>query len=354
MRSGATISDVADAAGVSRATVSRVMNGGKVDPELTRRVRAAAARLSYRPSVTARSLSLGRTAAVGIVVPDLTNPMFQTVLRSVAAGAYDSGYSVVVAESAGRFDREAEIARSTRARTDALVLVSPRVGADELGELLADIEPVVMVNRSLPGSDIPAVSVDYSSGMVTVLEHLVGLGHRQVVYLTGPERSPSNIARLDGLGRVARAVGDVRITTLPCGADLSDGYRLAHAVLATRATAVVAYNDKVAFGLLAHLHELGVDVPAELSVVGFDDIELASYATPALTTVHVPYEAIGRRAWERLHERVVPRPADAAAETGGTEILPVHFVERLSTRRLAAPDGEPSARADVTSDAATV
>lgn len=340
MRTGATISDVAAAAGVSRATVSRVMNGSTVDAELTRRVRAAASALQYRPSVTARSLSLGRTLAVGIVVPDLANPMFQAVLRAVADGAHERGYSVVVAETRGPGRDEVDVVRSTRARCDALVLVAPRTPDDLLVGLLEDVDPVVLVNRAVPGSEIPAVSVDYSAAMSGVVDHLAGLGHRVIAYLTGPGSSPSNVARLDGLGRARLAHGDLRFRTLDCGATVAEGYALAHAVLATEATAVVAYNDQVAFGLLGHLNELGVDVPGALSVVGFDDIELARYATPSLTTVQVPYERIGARAWERLHARVVgvaAAPADEGVVVDGPlEVLPTRLQPRAST---AAPAG---------------
>ncbi len=341
MRTGATISDVATAAGVSRATVSRVMNGVVVDAELTRRVRAAAQELQYRPSVTARSLSLGRTLAVGIVVPDLTNPMFQAVLRAAAAGAHRSGYSVVVAETAGPGRDEVDVVRSTRARCDALVVVAPRTPAEELVPLLDDIAPVVVVNRSLPGTDVPTISVDYSQAMSGVVEHLADLGHRDLVYLTGPGSSPSNVARLDGLGRARLARGDLRYFTLECGATVADGYGIAHAGLATSATAVVAYNDQVAFGLLGRLNELGVDVPGALSVVGFDDIELARYATPSLTTVAVPYDRIGARAWERLHARISGADEAPAADPGVVvdgvaEILPTGLITRASSAAPAA------------------
>jgi LacI family transcriptional regulator len=341
MRTGATISDVATAAGVSRATVSRVMNGSTVDAELTRRVRLAAAELHYRPSVTARSLSLGRTLAVGIVVPDLANPMFQAVLRAVADGAHQHGYSVVVAETAGPGRDEVDIVRSTRARCDAVAIVAPRMSQEVLAEVLDEVDPVVLVNRTLPGSATPSVNVDYSQAMYGVVEHLAGLGHRSIAYLAGPGSSPSNVARLDGLGRARVAFGDVQFFTLACGATVAEGYDLAHAALATQATAVVAYNDQVAFGLLGHLHELGVDVPGTLSVVGFDDIELARYATPSLTTVHVPYDQIGARAWERLHARIAGTDEPAAAEgvlvRGAAEVLPAGLLTRSSSAVVAAP-----------------
>lgn len=342
---GATISDVAEAAGVSRATVSRVMNGLRGDDEITRRVREVAERLAYRPSVTARSLSLGRTLAVGVVVPDLANPMFQAVLRSVTDGAYRAGYGVVIAETAGRDEREVDVVRATRARCDALVLVSPQMSDAALEAASAELGPLVLVNRSLPGSRIASVNVDYAEAMYTVLEHLVGLGHESIAYLQGPPTSPSNLARLEGVDEAQVSFGGTNLVTLPCGPTVADGYAAAEAVLATRATAVVAYNDQVAFGLLAHLGELGVSVPDDVSVVGFDDIELARYASPSLTTVHVPHDELGAHAWERLGAQVAGSAAIADDHESDTftEILPTRLVVRASSG--PAPAGSASVAA---------
>ncbi|MGC5165567.1 DUF6807 family protein [Luteimicrobium sp. DT211] len=338
---GATISDVAAAASVSRATVSRVMNGRKVDPELAERVRQAAAELDYRPSAMARSLSLGRTQAVGVVVPDLTNPMFQEVLRGIAAGADAAGYGVVVAETAERPEREARAVRSTRSRVDALVMVAPRMTDDELAAAVAATQPVVLVNRTLPESSVPAVSVDYAEAMYEAVEHLMTLGHRSVVYLAGPEASSSNAERFAGFETAQASFGGVSFISVPCGATIADGYGAAEAVLATRATAVVAYNDLVAFGLLGRLSELGVSVPGEVSVVGFDDIDLARFSTPPLTTVAVPRTQLGERAWTRLHEQISTttghgEDAGPALPDSSTDLLRTHLVLRASTG--PAPD----------------
>lgn len=334
----ATISDVASAAGVSRATVSRVMNGSRVDPDLTKRVRAAATSLNYRPSATARSLSLGRTQAVGIVVPDLTNPMFQAVLRSVTAGADRARYSVVVAETAGRDEREREIALATRARCDALVLVSPRMDGAQLTALVASLAPVVLVNRPLPGNvHVPNIGLDFAAAMLEVLTHLVGLGHRRIVFLSGPSASASNAARLAGLESARAAFPGVEFLVLPGGVTLAEGHARAGAVVASEATAVAAFNDLVAFGLLAGLAEAGVDVPGQISVVGFDDIELARYAVPPLTTVRVRYDEIGALAWDRLRALAAPTPGSPDAGSGhgadasGDVLVPTEFCARAST-----------------------
>lgn len=296
-----TIGEVAASAGVSRATVSRVMNGRTtVAPEMASRVRAAAHELRYRPSVVARSLSLGRTNSVAFVVPDLSNPMFQQVLRGTMAAAALHGYRVLVAESAEHSDDEAEIALEARQRCDALVMVSPRMAEDALRDLLPQVRPAVLVNRAVSGSGTPALLVDYAAGIAEIVEHVFSLGHRDLVYLSGPSNSAPNAARIEALSAAAVRHPELVLRTLPGGSTVDAGYSAADAVLASRATAVIAYNDLVAFGLLARLNESGVQVPEDITIVGFDDIELARYATPPLTTAAVPQAELGGRAWETL------------------------------------------------------
>jgi LacI family transcriptional regulator len=318
----ATIGDVATAAGVSRATVSRVMNGrSTVDAAIAERVRDAATELSYRPSNAARSLALGRTQTVALVVPDLGNPVFQQILRGVMDGAAEDGYRVLVADTVEDDQQEGAIALEARMRCDALVLVSPRIGDAELSALIADVEPVVLVNRETGGA-APSLVVDYEDAALQVVEHLVALGHRRIVYLGGPVRSASDELRRAGLARARRQHTDLEILDLPAGPDIQAGHAAAPAVLATRATAAVAFNDLVAFGLLAGLNEAGVAVPADISVAGFDDIELSRYATPALTTVAVPQAELGRHAWRELHAVIDDdaHPASSARFTPSLEV----------------------------------
>jgi len=323
----ARIDDVARAAGVSRATVSRVMNGrASVGPLLAEKVLRAAGELNYQPSPVARSLSLGRTLAVGLVVPDLANPMFQAVLHGLSQAAEADGYRVLVSDTAERPGTEASVTRDTRNRCDAVVLVAPRLTDSELSRLLPELDPVILVNRVAPGQEAPSVGVDYTAAAFAAVEHLVFLGHRRLVYLGGPPASASNWLRVAGLDRAKAAFPDLDVDVIPCGQSMSHGYEAAEAVLSSRATGVVAYNDLVAFGLLARLRALNVGVPDQLSVTGFDDIELARYAIPALTTINVPYEELGIRAWERLRSQTEGEAAGLA-----TEILPTRLVARDST-----------------------
>ncbi len=325
-----TIGDVAAAAGVSRATVSRVMNGRTtVDPEIADRVRAAAERLAYRPSTLARSLSIGRTETVALVVPDLGNPMFQSILHGVTAAAAADGYRVLVADTQERPEEEAEILAEARRRCDAVLVVSPRAPDDELAALLPALAPAVLVNRESAGT--ASVCVDYAAGTAAVLDHLVAAGHTALVYLAGPGGSAPDTWRRAALDAARSRHPDLSVTVLDAGGTVDDGHRSAARVLATGATAAVCFNDLVALGLLAGLREAGADVPGAVGVVGFDDIELARYAVPALTTVAVPHAELGRQAWARL------RAAVAGADAPETLWLETRLRERASTGPVPAP-----------------
>ncbi|TDE10441.1 LacI family DNA-binding transcriptional regulator [Jiangella asiatica] len=296
----ATISRVAELAGVSRATVSRVMNGSStVAPHLAERVRAAAATLNYQPSVLARSLAVGRTSTIALVVPDLANPMFQDVLRSLSHAAATQGHRLLVADSEENVAEERLIAVEARRRCDGLVLCAPRMPDSELAALAPQLAPFVLVNREAPDLSVPSVNVDYAAGIRDLVSHLIGLGHRKVAYLAGPPTSSSNQLRLSTLRGFA-AAGRLDLVEHECGATFSDGHAVAGRLIDDVCTAVIAYNDLVAFGALSGLHELGVSVPQQISVAGFDDIPFARYTTPPLTTASVPPSEIGERAWHRL------------------------------------------------------
>ncbi|WP_207757020.1 LacI family DNA-binding transcriptional regulator [Nonomuraea cypriaca] len=293
----ATISRVAEAAGVSRATVSRVMNGSPtVNPELAARVRAAAEALDYEPSVAARSLALGRTGTVSLVVPDLANPLFQGVLRGLSQAAGKAGRRLLVAESNEDPEEETVLALEARRNSDGLVLASPRAPDARLCELAARLAPFVLVYREIPGFGAPSLSVDNAAGIDDVVAHLTGLGHRHLAYLAGPPGSAANCERLAAL----RAATGIRLTELPCGSMFDEGHAAARAVVECGASAVVGFNDMVASGALTGLHERGVQVPGDVSVTGFDDIPFARYTTPPLTTVSIPKSELGAQAWERL------------------------------------------------------
>ena len=322
----ATIGDVAKLAGVSVATVSRVMNGHHaVRPETNQRVRDAAARLDYVPSNAARSLSLGRTHTVALVMPDLSNPMFQQVLRGANRAAAAAGYRLLVTDSVENPGAEADLAIEARRRCDALILCSPRMSPRDLRRVLSATEPVVLINREAEAGGVPAMWVDYAEGTRLLVQRLIRLGHRSFVYLSGPPSSVANNDRVAALRTLARERGDLTLTVLECGGSIEDGDAALGPVLASGATAVLAYNDVVALGLLGRLNEAGVSVPHDISVAGYDDIPFTRYSTPSLTTVSVPKDELGRHAWEEV-ERLL-----AGDERSAVLRFPPRLVERAST-----------------------
>ncbi|QGU26374.1 LacI family DNA-binding transcriptional regulator [Microbacterium oryzae] len=305
------ISDVARHAGVSAATVSRVMNGNpSVDPALAERVQAAAAELGYSASPLARSLALGKTQTVAVLVPDLGNPTFQATLRMFSRTAAGDGYHVLVADSAEVAGDEAALALQARRRTDGILLVAPRMPDDELAALLPQLSPVVLVNRPA-GLGAPVVAADYAEGIRQLIAHLRELGHRRILYLAGVTGSASHARRLAAIADARHAHPELEILEAACGTGFADGAAAADEVTRSGATAVLAYNDLVAMGLLSALHERGVTVPADVSVVGFDDIPFAPYTTPPLTTVAVPAEEMGALAWTALR-RLLDTQEEAA------------------------------------------
>ncbi|MBT2499077.1 LacI family DNA-binding transcriptional regulator [Agromyces sp. ISL-38] len=309
-----TIADVAARAGVSQASVSRVLNGKQsVDPAIVQAVQAAITALGYTPSVAARSLVHGRNDTIAMVVPDLENPLFQGILKGLSRAAAADGYRVLVADTAEQVDEEEATALEARHRCDAIVLCAPRMPEERLQRLVARIAPVVVVNRPLPGAQVPIVGVDYARGIRDLVDHLHGLGHRRIAYLSGPELSASNAERLRGVADAVAAEPGITIDVIPGGSRLDDGYEAAASVDAARregVTAVIAFNDLVALGLMTRLRELGVEVPGDLSIGGFDDVPMARFATPRLTSMSVPRGEIGAQVWARLRTLIAGGPIE--------------------------------------------
>src|SRR5829696_1739339 len=323
-----TIADVAARAGVSLATVSRVMNGNSsVDPALAEKVRAAAEELNYSASPVARSLVLGKTNTIAVVVPDLANPTFHGVLRGLSRAAKRDGYHILIADSAESVADERILAVETRRRCDGIVLCSPRMSEADLSRLLAELKPVVLVNREAGSSSTPVVAADYRTGLSELLELLYGYGHRSLAYLAGPPQSASNARRLAAVRDFLDDHPDAAIQVLSCGVNFADGYDAAERVLASSATGVLAFNDLVAMGLMSAFSEQGVSVPEYVSVVGFDDIPFARYMTPPLTTASVPVTELGGHAWHRMWDLLNQRAAGHA----------IFFRPRIESRGSTGP-----------------
>ena len=242
------------------------MNGTRaVDEEMTERVRAAARELDYSPSPLARSLVLGRTNTVAVVVPDLGNPTFHGVLRGLSHAASRNGYHVLVADSAESVTDELALAQQTRRRCDGLVLVAPRMAEADLDRLRQSLQPVVVVNREPSAAvetpeeiETPVVTADYRSGLTGLLDLLHADGHRSLMFLAGAPQSASNMRRLAALEQFVSAHPDLTVQIRQCGVNFADGYDAAGAIMEAGVTGVLAFNDLVAMGLISALTEAGI------------------------------------------------------------------------------------------------
>ena len=318
-----TIRDVAKQAEVSIATVSRALSAPDLVAERTRaRVIEAAKELGYEPNRAARSLITGRTGFIGAVVPDLTNPFFLGVLKGIQAAAREAGHHVLLVDTAEDPATEADLIGSIARQVDGLLLLSSRIPTSRLQQVSGSCR-AVLFNRLVPG--YPAVLVDSGDGMRQLVQYLGALGHRRCAYAGGPAESWADAERRRGLAKACGASGVRMVDLGPFAPVYSAGARAADLALEARATAIIAFNDLMALGVVARLRDRGVHVPLEMSVAGFDDIAMASMGSPRLTTVAAPLEQAGRSAVSLLTSML-----DGGAAPRG-KLLPVRLVVRSST-----------------------
>jgi LacI family transcriptional regulator len=302
-----TIGDVARRAGVSTATVSRVVNlPASVRPELRHRVEAAVAQLGYMPHAGARTLKSRRTGTIGAIFPTIDNAIFSKAIDALQRRLAEAGHQLLIATNDYSPATEESQALNLLTRgADALLLCGVGQRPSLMARLKARAVPVVHVMSWPPPPGLACVGFDNARAMAQVVRYLLDLGHRRIAMLAGVTRDNDRAAsRLAG---VRQALAAARIA-LPAARVAERRYALAAArdglrclmQVASPPTAVVCGNDVLAFGAMLEAQRLGIEVPRELSIVGFDDLELASHVAPGLTTVHVPAEAMWRRAAERV------------------------------------------------------
>jgi len=294
-----TARDVARVAGVSVSTVSRSLAKPDSVSQRTRdKVLETARGMGYRPNLAARGLNTGRTGNIALIVPDLENPSFSSVAKGVQSKARAAGYAVIIADSEEDSSQEAELVRSLATRVDGVLLCSPR-SPDSVITQLAQECTVVLMNRRC--GDIPTVTIDNLDGVRQAVMHLRALGHRTIAYVGGPSTSWSNRQRIDALQAVAAEHPELEVIDLGSFQPyISGGIAASDLVIASGATAVLAYNDLVAFGILKWLRQRGVRVPEDISVVGVDNIPMSTLTTPALTSVGIPLVNYGRAGVDML------------------------------------------------------
>ncbi|WP_170323445.1 LacI family DNA-binding transcriptional regulator [Cryptosporangium phraense] len=293
-----TVRDVAEAAGVSIASVSRVIAGAtKPVSEATRRkVIEAANRLGYTLNTSAQSLSTGRTGTVGLVVPDLGNQYFTTIAQEVVLAARESGFYVLVADSLDATHTEPTLAHQTQLRSDALILCSPRASATALAGVLGVGKPVVTVNRRLTGA--ASVCTEVTTATAALVDSLLDQGHVALAFIGASADSEQMQNRWRLIESRAAEVGGRSLRIDQEEADIEGAVRSA---VAAGCTGLLAANDVQAAAILQALTGLGLRVPADVSVVGFDDTPLARWVTPRLTTAHMHERQVGQAAWAAVY-----------------------------------------------------
>ncbi len=330
----ATIKDVAALAGISYTTVSHVLNKTRPVSEPVRlKVEAAIAQLDYVPSAVARSLKAKSTATIGLLVPNSINPYFAELARGIEDYCERMGYCVILCNSDDDPDKQRNYLRVLlEKRVDGLVVAS--VGSDDgLVESLATARtPLVIVDRALQGVEADLVCIDHEQGGYLATRHLLELGHRDIACINGPSDTRVAQMRLAGyrraLAEFSVAWNEARV--LPSDFTGPAGYLAAAGLLdGARPTAIFAANDMIGMGVLRAAAERGIAVPAQLSVIGFDDIQMCRYVYPALSSVGQSILQLGERAAARLLERIAGR---ADAGTSQQVIEP-----RLMVRESTAP-----------------
>lgn len=329
----ATIREVAEQAGVSYATVSHVINNTRLVSQETReRVLTAMAALDYRPNALARSLRQGKTNTLGLVLPDSANPFFAEISRSIEDEAFRKGYSVFLCNT--ELDTERELFYVdvlSKKQVDGIIFVAAGDQADSLDFLVQRNMPVVMIDRDVPNVQVDAVLSDNQLGGYLATRHLLELGHTRIACIAGTSSITPSAERLIGYRRALEEAGLPYDEKLIVRGDYhaQSGLELTHFILKmdSRPTAIFALNDLMALGALRAAAEAGYSVPRDLAVVGYDDLELAHFTNPPLTTIAQPKKEIGAQAVSLLVERISHK-----SRPPSRVVLPPELIVRRSTQ----------------------
>ena len=310
----ATLRDVASAAGVHPATASRALNPGTrllVSEETAQRVTEAAERLGYRPNSVARSLRTRRSHTIGVLIPDLNNPLFPPIIRGIEDRLAEHGYVALIGNTDGDPGKERLVFDQMRARhVDGFVLATATLNSPILAEAAEAELPLVLMNRTAQDYPFSSVSVDNEQGVRAAVAHLVALGHTRIGHIAGPQDISTGAARLRGFQeamRLARARGQRRRDRLRRGVTRSRTGCAAAGSCSRRPsdlTAVVAANDMLAVGCYGALDGLGLRCPDDMSVIGFNDMPFVDRLHPPLSTVRFPHYQLGTEAARLLIERI--------------------------------------------------
>jgi LacI family transcriptional regulator len=334
-----TLRDVATAAGVHAATASRALNPETrrlVNSETAERVIREASRLGYKPNPIARSLKTARSATVGLVIPDLTNPLFPPIVRGIEDVLGPAGYNAWIVNTDNDPTREEAVVESLRSRqVEGLIVATARLEHPLLQRLREQGVRMVLVNRRVGDGSIPSVTADDAAGVALAVAHLVSLGHRRIAHLAGPQDTSTGLLREQGFLQALRDHGLSADPALVASCDYwteAEGARAFRGLLDAdlRFSAVIAGNDLLALGCYDVFAERAISCPGDISVVGFNDMPFLDKLRPPLTTVRVPHYEVGVAAARMLLETL--QDPEQAPES---LLLPLSLVVRQSTGRFA-------------------
>jgi len=330
-----TIRDVAQAANVSISTVSHVINETRaVSPKTRARVLRAIEDLNYKHNRLASSLRQRKTQTIGVLLPNSTNPYFAEVLTGIEESCFEQNYNFIMGNANDNPQRELAYLQVLLSRqVDGIVLISTGAYVDSVNLLAANQTPVVMVDRSTDIETIDEIFTTNHAGGRLATEYLLRLGHTRIVCITGPSFLTPSAQRVDGYREALSTAGIIPDANWVIAGDfqMSSGYEATKTSLALSGppTAIFACNDLMAVGALCAVHEVGLQVPQDISIIGYDDIPLASYTTPRLSTIAQPAREIGHLAVQRLLDRL--QNPDKPPQH---DMLPVTLVERDTCQRI--------------------
>jgi LacI family transcriptional regulator/LacI family repressor for deo operon, udp, cdd, tsx, nupC, and nupG len=318
-----SIKDIAQVAGVSHTTISRALrNSPLISDEVKESIQKLAQEMGYVPNTVAQSLKTNRTSTVGLVVTTISDPFVGRVMRGIEDVAQRFNQSVFLSASYNDSEREAEIIQTFRQRqVDGIIIASSKITPQGIDNLQTKGIPTVLINQQADAAfdAIHSVTVDDYAGAYQAVEYLLGLGHQRIGYIGAGNRPRSNRIRYQAYQDALRGAGIepqeawVRIASAEHRYhtdDVADGQALAESMFGDGLTALFCYNDMIAIGVLMVCREQSIPVPGQLSVMGFDDVELAQYVTPSLTTIHQPKLRLGQAAMEMLVELLVGRSVE--------------------------------------------
>ncbi|MFA6457564.1 MAG: LacI family DNA-binding transcriptional regulator [Bacteroidota bacterium] len=330
-----SIVDVAEKAGVSIATVSRVLNGSdKVKAKTRERILSVIQEMKYAPNPAARGLIMKKTEAIGLLLPDLHGEFFSEVIRGADEAVQKHGYHLIVSSSHNDPNEIEAALRFMRGRVDAIVLMSPQVNAEILLENLPKSLPIVLLNCRTDNTHYDTIVIDGFGGAREMTNYLLDLGHRKIAVITGGENNSESEERLRGY---RAAMTDRHFTpnhSMEHQGNFTEisGYEIAREILRQKhhPTAIFAFNDSMAIGAIKAIREEGLRIPSDISICGFDDIPVAKYISPSMTTVHVPISELGTMAINRVFDRMTKHSKDTTAHV----FVPTKLCLRSSCKKI--------------------